>query len=49
MPICVERHSEEPNLPIHSGTIRPSDRPPAAAFVQGLLSLLGEVMEEERE
>lgn len=46
--ICREAHSEEPNLPTHSGTIWPSGRPPGTVFVSGLLSLPGEVVKEDR-
>lgn len=45
--ICTEAHSEEPNLPTHSGTIWPSGRPPGTVIVPGLLSL-PEVVKKDR-
>ena len=46
--ICGEVHSEEPNLPTHSGTIWPSGRHPGAVFIPGLLSPLGEVVKKDK-
>lgn len=49
MAICVERHSEDPNLHTHSGTIWLLGTHPAVVFVQEFLSLLGDVVQKERE
>lgn len=47
MAISMDRHSMDPNLHTHPGTIRLLGRHPAIVFVQGLLHLLGDMVQKQ--